>query len=355
MLCNGCVERLDIPAEDNTPRLVVDGMITDQPGPYEVKLFLSLPLNQQEEKITPVKGATVHIIDNVGNSELLNEITDGIYQTQDLVSVTGRTYHLKIITADDKEYESIPAELKPAGTIEDLSFEFQRDVINPNDPFTEQDAFVVSVDGKGPNDDRLLRWRWKGIYYVKTYPHLITKPLPGRGPPVRVPDPLPCSGFITDTLYNMIYVHPCECCECYVYEYNRSALLSPEDVSGNTFNNVMITRIPGTGSRFYEKYYVEVEQMSLDEDTYSFWKLLSLQQNSVGDLFQPNALRVKGNIRSTTNPDERVFGVFSVSGITKKSIFIKRHDHPDAVQTDTVLADCRKYFENSTTVRPPFW
>src|SRR4030042_6721650 len=36
-----CTEKYDLDIKDNTPRLVVEGLITDQPGPYYVRLTKS--------------------------------------------------------------------------------------------------------------------------------------------------------------------------------------------------------------------------------------------------------------------------------------------------------------------------
>jgi hypothetical protein len=50
-----------------------------------------------------IEGALITISDNAGNSEVLNEVTPGVYQTISLDGVPGRTYQLSV-SANGKEY-----------------------------------------------------------------------------------------------------------------------------------------------------------------------------------------------------------------------------------------------------------
>jgi hypothetical protein len=357
-LSGGCLERLEIPAISTTRSLVVDGMITDQQGPYIVKLFLSAPINVDLDNPAPVAGASVSIIDDTGSSETLRERIPGTYETSTLQTSVGKTYQLRIVTADGKEYESIPATLIPAGTIDDVLFEFRENVINPTRPDRPQDAFSITVNSSSaPGYSTLMRWRWTAIYHVKTFPELRTKNVIRNGEPVKVPDPLPCSGYVANDADELVPVKPCECCDCYVTRYSNDVVISENRFSDNgKFIDVQIDQLPADKWYFYDRYYIEAEQLSIQEDVYEFWKLAKTQQQGNGDIFQPNVVKVKGNIRCTTDPTEEVLGVFSVSGIAKKSIFIHRNDIPRQVpRIDTLRSDCRTSFFNSSPEKPPFW
>jgi hypothetical protein len=358
MLSGGCLERLEVPAISTTRSLVVDGMITDQPGPYIVKLFLSAPINVDLDNPDPVAGASVSISDDAGNAELLRERIPGTYETSTLQTSVGRKYQLKIITADGKEYESSPAVLTPAGKIDDLLFEFRENVINPTRPDRPQDAFSVTINSSSaPGYSTLMRWRWTAIYHVKTFPELRTKSIIINDLPVKVPDPYPCSGYVTNDEHKLIPKKPCECCDCYVTRYSNDVVISENNFSENgKFVDVQIDQVPADKWYFYDRYYIEAEQLSLQEDVYEFWKLAKTQQQGNGDIFQPNVVKVRGNIRCVSDPTEEVLGVFSVSGIAKKSIFIHRNDIPKQIaRIDTVRNDCRNAFFNSSAEKPPFW
>src|SRR5688500_11001861 len=117
LLLDACVERLDMPVVAFTPALVVDGLLTDQPGPHVVKLFKSSKPNSNMDWIDHVKGATVSITDDQGNKENLVETADGYYATSvNFTGVVGRSYQLLIRTTDGKEYQSTFQKMGPSGS-----------------------------------------------------------------------------------------------------------------------------------------------------------------------------------------------------------------------------------------------
>jgi hypothetical protein len=173
---------------------------------------------------------------------------------------------------------------------------------------------------------------------------------------IPIPDPLPCSGYI-NAKDQLVQVDDCSCCDCWVYEYNSRARVSQNQfVSNNQFKNVGVTRIPVDNWRFYRKYYVEVEQLSVSENVFEFWKRLAGQQQGTGSVFQPNAVKIQGNMRSVSHPDVEVFGIFAASAIVRRSMFIHRSNIPRLIAPpDTITFDCRFSFDNADNERPLFW
>ena len=355
LLTDSCIEKLDVPVISVEPRLVVDGLITDQPGPHTIKLFLSSAPNEDLDFINYIGGATVKIVDDEGNTETLLESSKGVYQTSESYQgVIGRKYQLAIVTNEGKNYQSDFLEMYPPGEIQNISFEYKQNAINQTDLTKPQDVIEVYIDGTGVNGySNLMRWRWRGTYQIKTYPELRVKITP-QG---EEPDPYECSGYIVNPVTGQLFKkRACDCCDCWVTEYSPSANVSKNDnISNISFNRIFLAQLPIDQFRFYFKYYIEAEQLSVSEDVHRFWKLIEAQQKGAGDLFQPNVVQVKGNVKSLNNPDEEVYGVFSVSAVAHKSIFIDGNDIPNPiVEVDTVIADCR-YLENSSNQKPPFW
>jgi len=118
---------------------------------------------------------------------------------------------------------------------------------------------------------------------------------------------------------------------------------------------VLVGYVTVTPSNFAEKYHLDMEQLSLSPATYNFWKLVKSQQQGTGSLFQPASVKIKGNIHSISDPDEEVLGVFVVSSVQTRSIFIYKEDIPDPIPTVENDNDCRSTGGSSTNVRPPFW
>src|SRR5579872_154132 len=115
------------PYEINTifqAQLVVEGLITDQPGPYQVKLSRTVPIQDQTLATDWVVGASVIVEDDQGNSETLVEMSPGNYYTNSFQGVVGRSYHINIATNDGNVYQSSTEKLLPVGDFSNLRYEF---------------------------------------------------------------------------------------------------------------------------------------------------------------------------------------------------------------------------------------
>lgn len=98
----GCEKVVDVNYKSNQSTIIIEGNITDNPGPYFVKITKSVALSETGAYPT-VDNAVVTISDDAGNSETLQPEGNGIYQTTALNGVTGRTYTLNV-TADNQTY-----------------------------------------------------------------------------------------------------------------------------------------------------------------------------------------------------------------------------------------------------------
>jgi hypothetical protein len=97
--CEKVIE-LDLPNAEN--KLVVEANITNQPGPYFVKLSQSVRFNESST-YPSINNALVVISDNTGVTDTLAHVGNGRYQTKKLKGIEGRTYTLRI-TAEGKTY-----------------------------------------------------------------------------------------------------------------------------------------------------------------------------------------------------------------------------------------------------------
>ena len=109
---------------DSKALLVAEGQITDQPGPFIVKLTSTVPVGVVYTP-KPVLNADVLIIDNQGNSFRLYGDSNGSYKTADttLRGVPGNIYTLKITTADSTEYFSSPVLMQNVPDIDNVYFQ----------------------------------------------------------------------------------------------------------------------------------------------------------------------------------------------------------------------------------------
>lgn len=354
-----CIEPFDAKVPDGDRPLVVDGLITDQPGPYEVQVYRSAQLNNPYDQREWSSGATVTLFDDEGNSEQLVEATPGHYHTATTQGVVGRSYYIQIMTEDGTTYESSQEKLVPVGDFSNLRYTFKENISGVDDnQLNPENGFEIYLDATlVPEQNGLVRWRWTGTFEYETHPELRTKVAPG--PVIKfIPDPVPCSGwYVPRGQVNMVQVGACTCCICWANQYSPGPLLSDSRfVNADKINQYYLAFIPANKRYFYQKYYLDVEQMSISESVYEFWKKVAAQQKQGSDLFQTPAPATSGNIKRVSGTGTYAIGIFGASAIKKHSFILYRSDVPYTVQTmDTLAQSCLAAYPNSSTTKPVFW
>lgn len=100
-----CEKIIDIDLNTSSPQIVIEGNISDEPGPYTVKLSKTVNFNDANT-YPPVTGALVIISDGTGVTDTLTETVSGSYQTHSITGTHGKTYTLKVI-AEGKQYNAV--------------------------------------------------------------------------------------------------------------------------------------------------------------------------------------------------------------------------------------------------------
>ena len=81
------------------PQLVIEGEISDAPGPYSVTINRSVGF-YSDNNFPPVDGAKVEISDNQGVTDTLTETSPGSYVTHVLQGAIGNSYTLSVRVGD---------------------------------------------------------------------------------------------------------------------------------------------------------------------------------------------------------------------------------------------------------------
>jgi hypothetical protein len=97
-----CEKVVDIKLHSADEQYVVEGNITDQPGPYTVKISRSKGFSGKND-FKRVSNAVVTITDNGTITDTLAETNPGIYQTKKITGTPGHTYQL-FVKVDNKTY-----------------------------------------------------------------------------------------------------------------------------------------------------------------------------------------------------------------------------------------------------------
>jgi hypothetical protein len=364
LVLDSCVEPFNIELTESEATLVVDGEITDQPGPYTIRVFRTADLQSQFEKTVWITDAQVWIFDDLGNQEQLDQTQPGHYSTSPsgIVGQIGRSYFTRIITSDGNTYESVPEKILPVGEIVNLYNEFELNE-DPEESrhVTTTNGFKLYVDSELlPEQNGLVRWRWKSTFEILTYPQFKTRPeFQGRAV-VIVPNPPQCSGYFRRG-NNAIQFDDCFCCVCWIEQYSTVPILPKSGLNQTgllTQNQVAF--IPASRRLFHKKFHIEVEQLSVSQNVFDFWKKVEAQKTSGSDLFQTPPPATVGNIKALTPNSLPARGVFSASSIKTKSIFIDREEIPYSLpKIDTLKESCLEIYKirdaNSSTTKPVFW
>src|SRR4051812_22188873 len=80
--------------------VVVEGYITDQPGPYEVRVSRVYNIDSATAQRIPIEARRLTIFDNTGNSQELNRTSAGVYHTSGIQGVIGRAYKMRVELTD---------------------------------------------------------------------------------------------------------------------------------------------------------------------------------------------------------------------------------------------------------------
>jgi hypothetical protein len=278
----GCETPIKFEYDVPEPAVVVDGLITDQPGPYEIRLtYTAAYALNADGNNRPVTGAQVIMEDDSGNAELLTEYNPGSYVTAlgGIQGVVGRSYTLRITLINGKEIESYPEKLVPVPQIDSIYYEFQP--VSPNQLQSHRVYAVI----KDPGDElNFYRWKWQGFYI-----------------------------FYMSTEMEGIACFQKE------FDINKININSDQYIDGNVFFQP-IALIP----HFANDYYlIQLFQQSLTGDAYHFWDQVNEQGTQVGSIFDQIPSKIRGNCYYTEDLNESVYGYFGASSIIQKNLMMK--------------------------------
>ncbi len=258
----GCREVVEVELPEEDARLVVEAELTDTPGPHSVRLRLTDDYFANGP-LPPVTDALVVISDNTGQQDTLEQLEEGLYLTQNLEGVIGRSYTLNIQWRGNI-YESTSTLLEEA-VIDSLSYAYF-----PANPIFEE-GYYIFFFGKVP---------------------------PGRTNYFRF------KVYENDSLYN-----------------DRTDLLVQNDeFLPDTLSNIRF------GYPFAEGDTVKLEMYTLNKEMYQYYlELITLLFND-GGLFSPPPQNPVSNIRNLSDSGNPPLGYFQVASITSGTIIIEEED-----------------------------
>ena len=280
-----CVSEFVPETEESTEMMVVQGIITDQPGINTVQLSKSQALTSKL-RLNPYRGCTVTITDDLGNITALKETSPGIYVTDSssFRGVVGRKYKLtvrtnNIITAD-YTYESEPVEMLPVPPIDSIYYQKTR--------FNDQsDGCQIWFDSHDP-DNKCRFYRWD---YTETWK------------------------------FQLPYVVPNN--TCWINQNSNTINIKNASVlSENRITKYPLLYITPESDRLSKKYSLLLNQYSMNDQEFNYWDKLKKVIEQVGSLYDVTPSFIPGNMTCLEDKTQTALGYFSVSAKSSKRIYI---------------------------------
>ena len=297
---SSCVKSFVPSLENDEELLVVDGQITDAPGPYTVRLSKSSRLKQLA-KNDPYTNCRVELEDDRGANVRLTEQKPGIYQTDSLAiqGIPGRAYKLIISTPAGERYESEPEVLLKGVQIQSVYGEVE----HKSDPrlFYGRDGYQFYVDTEPTPENNYLLWRMECTYKFKA-DYTIS--------------------CYYDKGLHFVY-RPDSLRICYrTQNILQTYLLNTHELRQSGIKRFALYFEDNYSKALTFRYSLKAYQLTLSKKAFTYWNAIKKIQDEGGELYAQQPFQVANNLRNRTNPDKPALGYFMAAGISEKRIFI---------------------------------
>lgn len=300
-----CIKPYDFDPQSFDRVLVVDGHISDEPGPHTVTINYTYPLDKVLDEF--VNDATVWLEVGDGSRVELTVTENGTYKTPAaFVGVPNQTYQLFIVLENGEEFRSEPEVLLKAPGVERI---YGRYASLPNSAGDKNVGGIqFFVDSEENTEVKYFRYEYEEAYKIQTpYPALY--------------DVAPDSSLIPfDTMIGV----------CYAERFSNELIYGT--TNGTSANRMIEFPVQFVGEDeqvLRSRYSILVKQYAISESAYLFYKRLNENNESGGSLFDQQAGSVVGNIFSVSEPNKVIVGYFEASGVSTKREFFSRQDLDD--------------------------
>lgn len=296
----GCEEEINLDSKQYEELLVVEGAITNEPGPYTIKLSLSSKL--ESPKYKPYSGCTVTIYEKSGPSEILEEVEPGVYKTSEngIKGKAGNYYSLDIQTPDGKTYATDFSKMEAPVEISSIEYQLEKKERKNNVKDLVGYQFYIST-GTAQKPKSYFLWELEETYEYTADYHLHSSMYHGEREFIKD----------RDSLYRCWKTNNIT----QIFTANTINLKKPK-VTNHPLNYTS-TR----SKRLQHKYSLLVKQFSVDKKTYTYWKNMKEQITSDNFLSAKQPFQLDGNIYNPENMKEPVLGYFNVASVSKKRIY----------------------------------
>jgi hypothetical protein len=326
--------------------LVVNGMITNKTEAYHIMLSYADPYNSTASP-EPSGGANIYVSDDLGNQYSFHEVNKGDYASDSLqfTGQPGRKYRLHIVTPDGTEYVSATQRLFPEVSPESVYTEFDtEETFDKNiglktsthgaDIFADITNMSDTIPQFRITSDLVMQYfysigfrlRWDLLLTFNYY----------CWQTVNANSNINLTGVDYSLNSALIKKHPV----CFL-DNNFTVYAPRYDLKLNMDDTTDVKH--EVGYRNYDIHHriLYLNQYTLNNDTYMYYKGLASQMQSEGKLFDPIAAQLTGNIKCITDPNKKVIGFFEASSVNYSAYVVDfrnlSNSQPSLIKTPYIL------------------
>jgi len=303
-----CREKFTLPVKSPpTGYLVVEGFINTGVGPTDIILSRSNIISDQT--IHYETGAEVQVEGNDNSIYGLTESGPGVYHSDQLHLGNAEQYRLRIKTISGGEYLSDFTEVRSTPPIDSITWQRKQD----------GDGVQIYANTHDPAENsRYYYWNfletWE--FHMPYVPKL-------KYDTIFFPPPQPSIAEVSEIPPDSSYY------KCWSNESSTAILISSSTkLSKDIISEFPIEFIPPASIKLSVKYSILVSQYTITEDEYNFLQIMKKNTEQTGSVFDPQPSELKGNIHSTTDPNEIVVGFINASSLQQQRIFISNDQVP---------------------------
>jgi len=300
-LLAGCVDPYDPQIEGHKESLVVEALITDQPGWQVIYLSRSSPVN--ERGTFAETDAYVSVSDDLGRSTEFIEQDPGAYYAWMTAGALakGITYRLNVVTSHGEVYESQP-EMFPSASpaIDSVYWEYETSGTSDRTESVNGIRFYLDLEA---DSEQGRNFRWE---LVETWEYYAANPIDYYYDGILHEWP---DSFSYHTCWN-------------TGKIDQIYTATTRNAESNTIKGFPLHYVSEESSRLAARYSLQVLQYSLNDEAYDFWKRIEQQNQQSGGIYERQPDYVSGNMYNMNNQDEYVLGFFDLCPVSETRIFV---------------------------------
>lgn len=330
----GCKQVYEPDINNTHTAVVIEGLITDNPGQASVKLSRAVSFDSTDSRVF-INDANVSIVDDLNTIISLSNTGHGIYSDPYFAGTPGRSYKLNVITPEGDVYESdMQSMVKPFKQDSIYANYTTKSVLRANtygDYYETQTKGLETYVDLSSGSNELPKCRYISYVTVLYTYEIDNKP------------PLTVYCWKTFTPNNQLNVTSAKF-DKIQGRINQHSLCF--------FSNVL-SLYDSREDLKLEGWLLTLVKYNLNKESQHYYAGIQNQLMASGRVFDPLPSQLKGNIKCKSDPKKLVFGFFDVSAIEKLYFRYNIDETISLTQKDDFPGFTSD--GESANVAPPFW